>query len=118
MVWRLTDLIHLHVTDVRQSEFKDTKIPLSLCDKLLDTNERELLFTFEPLTQEVFTAFNEIVRRESSYITTLGRVMDFVKFCASDPNKYSFPVLVGVLLTDLPNLKLPKDLLVVIEFED
>ena len=48
MVWRLTDLIHLHVTDVRQSEFKDTKIPLSLCDKLLDTNERELLFTFEP----------------------------------------------------------------------
>lgn len=118
MVWRLNDLIHLHLTEVRQSEFKDTKIPLSLCDKLLDTNERELLFTFEPQKQEIFDAFNKIVRSESSYITTLGRVMDFVKFCASDPNKYSFPVLAGVLLTDLPNLKLPKDLLVVIEFED
>lgn len=118
MVWRLDDLIHLYVTEVRQSEFKDTKTPLSLCDKLLDTNERELLFTFEPLTQEVFDAFNKIVRKDSSYITTLGQVMDFVKFCASDSNKYSFPVLAGVLLTDLPNLKLPKDLLVVIEFED
>lgn len=118
MVWRLNDLIHLYVTEVRQSEFKDTKTPLSLCDKLLNTNERELLFTFEPLRQEVFDAFNEIVRSDSSYITTLGQVMDFVKFCASDPNKYSFSVLAGVLLTDLPNLKLPKDLLVVIEFED
>lgn len=118
MVWRLTDLIHLHVTDVRQSEFKDTKILLSLCDKLLDTNERELLFTFEPQKQEVFDAFNEIVRSESSYITTLGQVMDFVKFCAADHSKYAFPVIAGVLLTDLPNLKLPKDLLVVIEFED
>lgn len=84
----------------------------------MDKNEWELLFTFKPLTQEVFDAFNEIVRSDSRYITTLGRVMDFVKFCASDPNKYSFPVLAGVLLTDLPNLKLPKDLLVVIEFED
>lgn len=118
MVWRLNDLIHLRLNEVRQSEFKDTKSPLSLCDKLLDTNERELLFTFEPQKQEVFDAFNEIVRSESSYITTLGQVMDFVKFCASDPSKYSFPVLEGVLLTDLPNLKLPKDLLVVIEFED
>ena len=98
MAWRLHDLIHLHVTDVRQSEFKDTKIPLSLCDKLLNTNERELLFTFEPLTQEVFNTFNEIVRKESSYITTLGQVMDFVKFCASDPNKYSFQCQQGFCL--------------------
>ena len=118
MVWQLHDLIHLYVTEVRQSEFKDTKTPLSLCDKLMDTDERELLFTFEPLTQDIFDAFNEIVRSESSYITTLGQVMDFVKFCTTDPNKYSFPVLAGVLLTDLPNLKLPKDLLVVIAFED
>lgn len=118
MVWRLNDLIHFYATEVRQSEFKATKTPLSLCDKLLDTNERELLFTFEPLTQDVFDAFNEIVRSDSSYITTLGQVMDFVKFCAADLNKYSFPVLAGVLLTDLPNLKLPKDLLVIIEFED
>lgn len=118
MVWQLHDLIHLYLTDVRQSEFKTTQTPLSLCDNLMDKNEWELLFTFKPLTQEVFDAFNEIVRSDSRYITTLGRVMDFVKFCASDPNKYSFPVLAGVLLTDLPNLKLPKDLLVVIEFED
>lgn len=118
MVWQLHDLIHLYVTDVRQSEFKDTKIPLSLCDKLLDTNERELLFTFEPQKQEIFDAFNEIVRSGGSYITTLGQVMDFVKFCAADTDKYSFPVLAGVLITDVPNLKLPNDLLVVIEFED
>ena len=118
MVWQLHDLIHLYLTDVRQSEFKTTQTPLSLCDNLMDKNEWGLLFTFKPLTQEVFDAFNEIVRSDSRYITTLGRVMDFVKFCASDPNKYSFPVLAGVLLTDLPNLKLPKDLLVVIEFED
>lgn len=118
MVWRLNDYIHLYVTEVRQSEFKTTQNPLSLCDKLMDTNERELLFTFEPRTQEVFDTFNEIVRKDSSYITTLGQVMDFVKFCATDPKKYSFPVLAGVVLTDLPNLKLPKDLLVVIEFED
>lgn len=118
MVWQLHDLIHLYLTDVRQSEFKTTQTPLNLCDKLMDKNEWELLFTFEPQTQEVFDTFNDIVRKDSRFITTLGQVMDFVKFCTADPNKYSFPVLAGVLLTDLPNLKLPKDLLVVIEFED
>lgn len=118
MVWQLHDLIHLYLTDVRQSEFKTTQTPLNLCDELMDKNEWELLFTFEPQTQEVFDTFNDIVRKDSRFITTLGQVMDFVKFCAVDLNKYSFPVLEGVWLTDVPSLKLPKDLLVVIEFED
>ena len=92
---------------------------LGLCDDLLDPNERELLFTFSPITQEVFDVFDEIARCKSKYVTTLGQVLDFVKFCAKDRSKYSYSVLAGDLSPeDLPKLNLADDLLVVIEFED
>lgn len=118
MVWQLHDLIHLYLTDVRQSEFKTTQTPLSLCDNLMAKNEWELLFTFKPLTQEVFDAFNEIVRSDSRYTTTVSQVMDFVKFCEVNLSKYAFPLLAGISKAEISKLKLPKDLLVVIEFED
>lgn len=119
MAWRLHDLIHLHLTEIRLSDLETTKNPLDLCDDLLDPNERELLFTFSPITQEVFDVFNEIVLGKTKYITTLGQVLDFVKFCAKDRSKYSYSVLAGDLSPeDLPKLNLADDLLVVIEFED
>lgn len=119
MVWRLHDLIHLHLTEIRLSDLETTKNPLGLCDDLLDPNERDLLFTFSPLNQEVFGVFNEIVRCNHKYVTTLGQVLDFVKFCAKDRSKYSYSVLAGDLSPeDLPKLNLVDDLLVVIEFED
>lgn len=119
MAWRLHDLIHLYLTEIRLSDLETTKNPLGLCDDLLDPNERELLFTFSPITQEVFDVFDEIARCKSKYVTTLGQVLDFVKFCAKDRSKYSYSVLAGNLSPeDLPKLNLADDLLVVIEFED
>ena len=72
MAWRLHDLIHLHLTETRLSDLETTKNRLGFCDDLLNPNERDLLFTFSPLKQEVFDVFNEIVRCKSKYITTLG----------------------------------------------
>lgn len=119
MAWRLHDLIHLYLTEIRLSDLETTQNPLGLCDDLLDPNERELLFTFSPLNQEVFDVFNEIVRPKSKYITTLGQVVAFVNYCAKDRFKYAFSVLASDFsLERLPELKLADDLLVVIEFED
>jgi len=119
MAWRLHDLIHLHLTNIRLSDLETTKNPLGLCDDLLDPNERNLLFTFEPLRQEVYDVFNEIVRCKSKYVTTLGQVVAFVNFCANDLSKYPFSVLASEFSPeDLPKLNLSDDLLVVIEFED
>ena len=119
MAWRLHDLIHLHLTNIRLSDLETSKNLLSLCDDLLDPNERELLFTFSPITQEVFDVFDEIARCKSKYVTTLGQVVAFVKFCAKDRSKYSYSVLAGDLSPeDLSKLNLANDLLVVIEFED
>ena len=96
-----------------------TKNPLGLCDDLLDPNERDLLFTFSPLNQEVYDVFNEIARPKSKYITTLGQVVAFVNYCVKDRSKYAFSVLASDLSPeDLPKLNLADDLLVVIEFED
>jgi hypothetical protein len=119
MAWRLHDLIHLHLTEIRLSDLETTQNPLGLCDDLLDPNERDLLFTFSPLKQEVYDVFNEIVRPKSKYITTLGQVVAFVNYCAKDRSNYAFSVLASEFSPeDLPKLNLADDLLVVIEFED
>lgn len=119
MAWRLHDLIHLHLTEIRLSDLETTETLLSLCDDLLDPNERELLFTFSPLNQEVFDVFNEIVRCKSKYVTTLGQIVAFINYCKKDRSKYAFSVLASDLsLEDLPKLNLSDDLLIVIEFED
>lgn len=119
MVWRIGDLIHLYLTDVRLSDVKTNQNLLGLFDDLVDVNKRNLLYTLEPLNQEVFGVFNEIVRCNHKYVTTIGQVLDFVKFCAKDRSKYSYSVLAGDLSPeDLPKLNLADDLLVVIEFED
>lgn len=119
MAWRLHDYIHLHLTNIRLSDLEATQNPLCLCDDLLDPNERDLLFTFSPLKQDVFDVFNEIVRPKSKCVTTLGQVVAFVNYCAKDLSKYSFPVLDSDFSPEsLPELRLEDDLLVVIEFED
>ena len=119
MVWRLHDLIHLHLTEIRLSDLETTENPLGLCDDLLDPNERELLFTFSPLNQSVFDVFNEIARCKSKYVTTLGQIVAFINYCKKDRSKYAFSILAGDLLPeDLPKMNLADDLLVVIEFED
>lgn len=119
MVWRLHDYIHLYLTDIRLSDLNMSRHPLSLCDDLLDKSERELLFTFSPLKQGVFDTFNQIVRKNSKYVTTLGQVLDFVNFCVKDSANYPFSILDSDFsVEDLLALNLPKNLLVIIEFED
>ena len=119
MVWGMNDLIHLYLTSVSLSELDTAQNPLQLCDDLLDPNDRDVLFTFSPLKQEVFEVFNKIVRCESKYVTTLGRVVDFINFCAKDPSTYSYSVFVNELSEeDLLKVDLAEDLLVIIEFED
>ena len=83
MAWRIDDSIHLHLTNIRLSDLGTTQNPLGLCNDLLDENERELLLVLSPLKQEVFDTFNEIVLRDSKYITTLGQVLVFVNLCLS-----------------------------------
>mgnify|MGYP000860064855 FL=1 len=119
MAWRLHDLIHLHLTNIRLSDLETSKNPLGLCDDLLDPNERDLLFTFSPLKQEVFDVFNDIARCKSKYVTTLDQVVAFVNYCAKDRSKYPLSVLASEFSPeDLLKLNLSDDLLVVIEFED
>ena len=119
MVWRLHDYIHLYLTDIQLSDLETTENPLGLCDDLLDQNERDLLFTFSPLNQEVFDVFNEITRCKSKYVTTLGQIVAFINYCKKDRSKYAFSVLASEFSPeDLLKLNLADDLLVVIEFED
>ena len=119
MTLRINDIIQLYLTSVQLSDLKTTQNPLQLCDDLLDPNNRDLLFTFSPLNQEVFDVFNEIVRCKSKYITTLGQVVDFINFCAKDRATYPYSVYVNELSEeDLLKIDLAEDLLVVIEFED
>ena len=119
MVWRITDLIHLYLTDIRLSDVKINQNLLGLFDDLVDINKRKLLYTISPLNQEVFDVFNELVRCKHNSVTTLGQVLDFVKFCAKDRSKYSYSVLASDFSAEsLLNLNLADDLLVIIEFED
>lgn len=119
MVWRIGDLIHLYLTDVRLSDVKTNQNLLGLFDDLVDVNKRKLLYTIEPLNQEVFGVFNEIVCCNHKYVTTLGQVLDFVKFCAKDRSKYSYSVLASDFSAEsLLKLNLADDLLIIIEFED
>lgn len=119
MAWRINDLINLYLTSVQLSGLNTTQNSLQLCDDLLNPNDRDLLFTFNPLKQEVFDVFNEIVRCKSKYITTLGQVVDFINFCAKDRSTYPYSVFVNELSEeDLLKVDLAEDLLVIIEFED
>lgn len=119
MAWRLHDLIHLHLTEIRLSDVKTNQNLLGLFDDLVDVNKRKLLYTIEPLNQEVFDVFTEIVHCKHNYVTTLGQVLDFVKFCAKDRSKYSYSVLASDFSAEsLLKLNLADDLLVIIEFED
>lgn len=76
MTGRIDDLIYLYLTDIRLSELATTQNPLGLCDDLLNENKRELLVNFTLLKQELFDVFNNIVRRNSHYVTTLGQVLE------------------------------------------
>lgn len=119
MVWRITDLIHLYLTDIRLSDVETNQNLLGLFDDLVDVNKRKLLYTIEPLSQEVFDVFIEIACCKSKYVTTLGQIVAFINYCKKDRSKYAFSVLAGDLSPeDLPKLNLADDLLVVIEFED
>ena len=118
MAWRIDDLIHLHLTNVRLSDLGTTQNPLGLCNDLLDENERELLFVLSPLKQEVFDTFNEIVLRDSKYITTLGQVLVFANLCTKDRSAYPVSIYYGDFSTEsLLKLDLADDLLVIIELE-
>ena len=85
MVWRIGDLIHLYLTDVRLSDVKTNQNLLGLFDDLVDVNKRKLLYTIEPLNQEVFGVFNEIVRCNHKYVTTLGASFRLCKILCKRP---------------------------------
>lgn len=119
MTCRIPDLFYLYLTDIRLSDLATTQNPLSLCDDLLNENKRELLVHFTLLKQELFDVFNNIVRRNSHYVTTLGQVLEFVDVCAEDSSTYPFSILAGDFsIETLLELPFPEDLIVIIEVED
>ena len=119
MTCRIPDLFYLYLTDIRLSNLATTKNPLGLCDDLLNENKRELLVHFTLLKQELFDVFNNIVRRHSHYVTTLGQVLEFVDVCAEDRSTYPFSILAGDFsIETLLELPFPEDLIVIIEVED
>lgn len=119
MTCRIPDLFYLYLTDIRLSDLTTTKNPLGLCDDLLNENKRELLVHFTLLKQELFDVFNNIVRRNSHYVTTLGQVLEFVDACAENNSTYPFSILAGDFsIETLQELFLPEDLIVIIEVED
>lgn len=119
MTCRIPDLFYLYLTDIRLSNLATTKNPLGLCDDLLNENKRELLVHFTLLKQELFDVFNNIVRRNSHYVTTLGQVLEFVDVCAEDSSAYPFSILAGDFsIETLLELPFPEDLIVIIEVED
>lgn len=121
MTCRIPDLFYLYLTDIRLSDLATTQNPLSLCDDLLNENKRELLVNFTLLKQELFDVFNNIVRRNSHYVTTLGQVLEFVDVCVEEENgpTYAFSILAGDFsIETLQELPFPEDLIVIIEVED
>lgn len=120
MAWRLHDYIHLHLTDFRVSDLQVEGSTLGLIDKLLNEDNRfDGWITFSPQYQEVFKTFNDLVRKDFRYVTTLGQVREFVELCFSQFYEKSNELLdLDGMLAQVCEEDLSEDAIILIEFED
>ena len=133
MAWRLHDSLTLNVTELTKQELIESLTSdgsLKILDKM-SPESYDLVMTFSPQHQIIFDTFDEIVRSEAGYITTIGQIKAFAIEC------YVNPTICDLMTNDSLNLnglirivdvftdeKLLKecgysdDLIVVIEFDD
>lgn len=133
MAWRLHDSITLNVTELTKQELIESLTSdgsLKILDKM-SPESYDLVMAFSPQHQIIFDTFDEIVRSEAGYITTIGQIKAFAIEC------YVNPTICDLMTNDSLNLnglirivdvftdeKLLKecgysdDLIVVIEFDD
>lgn len=120
IAWRLHDLIHFHLTDIRISDLQTEENSLVLLDKLLGEDHRDdCWLTFSPQYQEILDAFKNLVLKDFRNITTFGQVRNFVEFCFTRYYEKSNESLdLDEMLAQVCEQDLAEDLLVIIEFED
>jgi hypothetical protein len=133
MVWRLHDDITLSVTELTKQELIESLTKddsLKILDKLSPGNY-SLDMTFSPQHQIIFDTFNEIVKSEAYYFTTVGKIKAFAIECYVNPticdlmtnDSQSLNGLIRIVdvFTDEHLLKewgYSDNLIVVIEFDD
>ena len=120
MAWRLHDYIHFHLTSTRLSDIQTEPNPLQLIDRLLDEDQQiDCWITFRPQYQEIYDAFNKIIRKDLQYITTVKQVREFVEFCFMQYYEKSNDSLdLDEMLTIVHDKYLHDDMLVLIQLED
>lgn len=120
MAWRLNDLVHLHLTNVKMSELHTGLDSLKLLDNVLNEVENEYFWlTFSPQYREVMDVFNDIVRKDFNRVTTFGQVRAFVEFCFSRYYEKSNEQLdLDDMLSVVCSSELPEDTIILIDFED
>lgn len=120
MAWRLHDLIHLHLTDVKLSDLQSGLDGLNMLDKVLgDEDNFYFWLTFSPQYREVMDAFNEVVRKDFKRVTTFGQVRAFVELCFGRFYEKSNESLdLDDMLYVVCNSDVPEDTIIIIEYED
>ena len=120
MAWRINDLIHLHLTNVKMSDLQTGLDSLKMLDNVLNEVENEYFWlTFSPQYREVMDTFNDIVRKDFNRVTTFGQVRNFVEFCFSRFYEKSNEQLdLDDMLSVVCSSELPEDAIILIEFED
>ena len=120
MAWRINDLIHLHLTNVKLSDLQNGLDSLKLLDNVLNEVENGYFWlTFSPQYREVMDIFNDIVRKDFNRVTTFGQVRDFVEVCFSRFYEKSNEQLdLDDMLALVCEEDLSEDTIILIDFED
>lgn len=120
MAWKINDLIHLHLTNVKLSDLQNGLDSLKLLDNVLNEVENGYFWlTFSPQYREVMDIFNDIVRKDFNRVTTFGQVRDFVEVCFSRFYEKSNEQLdLDVMLALVCEEDLSEDTIILIDFED
>lgn len=133
MAWRLHDGITLNVTELTKQELIESLTSddsLKILDKM-SPESYDLVMTFSPRHQIIFDTFDEIVRSEAGYITTVGQIKAFAIECyinqticdllTNDSLQLNSLTRIVDAFTDEHLLKewgYSDDLIVIIEFDD
>lgn len=120
MAWKISDLVHLHLTNVKMSDLQTGLDSLKLLDNVLNEVENEYFWlTFSPQYREVMDIFNDIVRKDFNRVTTFGQVRAFVELCFSRYYEKSNEQLdLDDMLSVVCCSDLPEDTIILIDFED
>ena len=119
MTWRLHDFIHLDLTDTKVSDLKSCENPLKMLDNILDYDNNKRFITFSPQTQIIMDIFNDIVRKDSKYVTTFKQVKEFIETCFNQHYEKSNDYLdIDEMIASVYTINLSDDTIITIEFED